>query len=68
MPLEYAKPGTPGFHHNIEEMVRAGHPVESAVAAAYRASGERSDGIDAVMAACDDLFCKAHALSHPAKD
>lgn len=61
MPLEHAKPGTPGFHANIEEMVRAGHPVESAVAAAYRASGERNDGIDRVMDALGDLLSRVDA-------
>jgi hypothetical protein len=42
MPLKKdAKPGSKGFKSNIEEMVKSGHPVKQAVAAAYSASGEK---------------------------
>ena len=42
MPLKKGtKPGSKGFKSNIEEMVKAGHPVKQAVAAAYSASGEK---------------------------
>ena len=33
MPLTHSAPGTPGFSHNIEEMVKAGHTRDQAIAA-----------------------------------
>lgn len=42
MPLKKGtKAGSKGFKSNIEEMVKSGHPVKQAVAAAYAASGEK---------------------------
>jgi len=35
MPLEKAKPGTPGFGRNIRREVEAGKPQKQAVAIAY---------------------------------
>ena len=43
MPLEKAKPGTPGFSRNIATEIKAGKPQKQAVAIAYRMSGERQD-------------------------
>jgi hypothetical protein len=43
MPLEKAKPGTPGFSRNIATEIKAGKPQRQAVAIAYRMSGERQD-------------------------
>jgi hypothetical protein len=49
MPLEYAKPGTPGFGRNVEEMIASGHPQRQAVAAAYSAAGETKDDDPTMM-------------------
>lgn len=63
MPLEKVPVGSPGFSHNISEMVKAGHPQAQAIAAAYRAAGERKDSrIDALFAAADALFSRADAM------
>ena len=43
MPLEKAKPGTPGFSRNVATEVKAGKPVKQAVAIAYKQAGERQD-------------------------
>lgn len=43
MPLENAKPGTPGFSRNIATEIRAGKPEKQAVAIAYSKGGERKD-------------------------
>lgn len=47
MPLEHAKPGTPGFGRNIAEMEKSGHPPKQAIAAAYSAAGEHRGSRDA---------------------
>jgi hypothetical protein len=39
MPLIKSK-GEKAFHKNIQEMVKAGHPVKQAVAAAYETKRE----------------------------
>lgn len=65
MPLEKAPVGSPGFSSNIAEMVKSGHPQAQAIAAAYRAAGERGDSrMDALFAAADALFSRADAMEH----
>lgn len=54
MPLESGPVGSPAFKHNIEEMVKAGHPQNQAVAAAYSKARGDSDphNVHGYMDAC----------------
>jgi hypothetical protein len=63
MPLENAKPGTPGFGRNIGTEIRAGKDPKQAEAIAYsKARGDESPAFDKLFAAADALYAKADAV------
>lgn len=63
MPLENAPVGSPGFERNIKTEIEAGKPQRQAVAIAYQKSGEKHDGMDAVLERCDAIMKRMDNLS-----
>lgn len=64
MPLLKGK-STAIIHENIREMVRAGHPQEQAIAAAYKAAGRGKAGVRHLKTAKRPALRPDHPFNNP---